>query len=283
MVKSIVAAAAALAFSAGAFAQAAVVEAVQYPAWLERDGLAVPLAPGTRLQSRDRVRTGADARVQVKLSEGSTVKVGSEAQLVVERVEEAGVFRAALHMVGGAIRFTTDAASAGKARNIEIKAKNVTAGVRGTDLWGKATEERDWIVLIEGRISVSAAGQPPVTLERPLDLYQKPRDGAAEVVKADPAQLEAWARETEIAADGAAARLGGGWRVVAAQLPSRDAARALARELRVAGFPAELQPGADKYFAVTLPHLASEAQARAAMAKLRGLPGVTLPKVDRMP
>lgn len=281
--KNTMAAIAAAMAIAAAHAQPATVEAVQYPAWLERDGLAVPLAPGTKLQARDRVRTGANSRVQVKLGEGSTVKVGENAQLVVERLEDASVFRAGLNMVTGAIRFTTDAASSGKARNVEIKAKNVTAGVRGTDLWGKATEDRDWVVLIEGRISVAAAGHPAVTLEKPLDLYQKPRDGAPEVVKADPAQLEAWARETDIAADGPAARLGGEWRVVAATLPSRDAGRKLVRELRTAGFPAELHPGPEKFVAVAVPHLASEPQARAVMAALRGLPGVMLPKVDRMP
>jgi len=65
-----------LAFHAPAHAQPAVVEAVQYPAWLERGGNAVPLTPGTALQSRDRLRTGANARVQLKLPEGSAVKLG---------------------------------------------------------------------------------------------------------------------------------------------------------------------------------------------------------------
>src|SRR4029078_1579350 len=45
----------------------AVVEAVQYPAWLERDGRSVPLTPGTVLHSNDQLRTGNNARVQLKL------------------------------------------------------------------------------------------------------------------------------------------------------------------------------------------------------------------------
>ena len=87
----------------------AVVEAVQYPAWLERGGSTVPLAPGTALQSNDRVRTGSNARVQVKMAEGSTVKLGENAKVTIERVENRGIFRAALNVLGGAFRFTTDA------------------------------------------------------------------------------------------------------------------------------------------------------------------------------
>ena len=41
----------------------AVVEAVQMPAWVERGGASIPLAPGMALRDRDRVRTGANARI----------------------------------------------------------------------------------------------------------------------------------------------------------------------------------------------------------------------------
>ena len=60
-----------LAASLGAMAQPVVVEAVQYPAWLERGGNSVPLTSGVELLSNDRLRTGGNARVQLKMSEGS--------------------------------------------------------------------------------------------------------------------------------------------------------------------------------------------------------------------
>ena len=150
----------------------AVVEAVQYPAWLERGGNAVPLTPGTALQAQDRLRTGTNARVQLKMPEGSAVKLGENAQFVIERVEDRGVFRAALSVLAGAFRFTTDAARKATKRDIEIKVKNATAGIRGTDLWGKSTDERDIVCLLEGKITVGSEGHPTVTLDQPLDFYQ---------------------------------------------------------------------------------------------------------------
>src|SRR5688572_29790003 len=159
----------ALAFAASA--QTVVVDAVQYPAWLERGGNAVPLTPGLQLESRDRLRTGANARVQLKLAEGSAVKLGENAQFVIERAENRGTFRAALSVISGAFRFTSGAYGTGRAREVGIKVKNVTVGIRGTDLWGKSTAERDWVVLLEGRISVGSEGHPTVTLDQPLDWY----------------------------------------------------------------------------------------------------------------
>lgn len=263
-----------------AWGQAATVEAVQYPAWLERGGRLVPLAPGTALQSQDGVRTGNNARLQLRLAEGSAVKLGENAQFVVERAESGGGgFRAALSVIAGAFRFTSAQV---RKRDVAIKVKNVTVGIRGTDLWGKSTDERDLVCLIEGSISVGSEGHPTVTLDKPLDFYQRPRGGAPEVAKVDPKQLEIWSAETEIAADGGAARAGGQWRVVAALFPDRDKALAFNRLVRANGYPSEVARAEDKY-AVQVPGLASEADARALMGNLRAIRGVTLPHVKGGP
>jgi hypothetical protein len=260
----------------------AVVEAVQYPAWLERSGNTVPLTPGTVLQANDQLRTGGNARVKLKLAEGSAVKLGENAKFTIERVENRGIFRATFNVLAGAFRFTTDALAKPRGRDVSIKVKNVTAGIRGTDLWGKSTDERDLVCLLEGKISVGAAGHPTVVLDTPLDFYQKPRDGAPQVAKVDAAQIEQWAAETEIAKDGAPARAGGTWRVVAGTFAQRDEALALNRRLRNGGYPSTVAAG-DKGFVVQIPGLAGEAEARALMANLRKERGVSLPTVSEMP
>ncbi|MEO5692571.1 MAG: FecR family protein [Usitatibacter sp.] len=271
-----------LAISGAALAQPVLVEAVQYPAWLERGGNAVPLTPGTRLEPKDLLRTGANARVRLKLAEGSAVKLGENAQFMIERAEDRGIFKAALSVIAGAFRFTTGTLAKRSQRDISIKVKNVTAGIRGTDLWGKSTEQKDLVCLLEGRISVGSEGNPTVTLDQPLDFYQKPRDGAPEVAKVDAAQVQLWAAETEISSAGAAATTAGQWRVVAAVKTVRDEARALRAGMRTAGFPAEiLQKG--KYFLVQVSGLTGEPEARALMAGIRDIRGVALPTVHEGP
>lgn len=267
--------------AAGAIAQPVVVEAVQYPAWLDRGGNSVPLTPGTALQGEDRLRTGDNARVQLKMREGSTVRLGEKAVFVIERVEERNIFRASLNVLAGAFRFTTDALRRSHGRDVAIKARNVTAGIRGTDLWGKSTDERDLVCLLEGKISVSASGHPTVTLDKPLDFYQKPRDGDPVVAKVDAKQVEEWSRETALSADGPVAKAGGQWRVVAAVFSNRDDALALNRSLRANGYPSEIA-SKQGYIAVHVPNLAGEPEARALMSNLRNVKGVSMPTVEPM-
>ena len=268
-----------LTLSGLATGQGAVVEAVQYPAWLERGGAAVPLTPGTTLRASDQLRTGNNARVQVKMPEGSTVKLGENAKFIIDKTETRGVFVATLSVLAGAFRFTTDALRKATRRDVTIKVKNVTAGIRGTDLWGKSTDERDLVCLLEGKIAVGSEGHPTVTLDQPLDFYQRPREGAPSVAKVDEKQIAIWAQETEMSPEGPGARVGGDWRVTAAVFPSRDDALAMNRRVRASGYPSEVvaREGA---FLVQIGGLAGEPQARALMANLRSIPGISMPVIQ---
>src|SRR5688572_33382436 len=67
-------------FAAQAQSAAATVDGVQMPAWLERDGKRVPLAPGIELRAGDRILSGSGARVAVKLAEGSVVRLGERSE-----------------------------------------------------------------------------------------------------------------------------------------------------------------------------------------------------------
>jgi hypothetical protein len=271
--------AAAMLAATAAAAQPARVEAVQYPAWLERGGYSVPLVPGTELRASDGVRTGANARAVVRLGEGSTVKLGENARFKLERVENRGIFRAALEVLAGAFRFTTQAIAKRRKRDITIKVSAITAGIRGTDVWGKSTGERDLVCLLEGRVSVQAEGREPVTLDQRYDFYQKPRDGEPEAARVDEKQVEIWSRETEIQPDGGAARVGGTWRVIASKFQRRDTALELRARLRAAGYPAQMVDEKNGVFRVDVPGLAGEREARAVMANLRAIRGVTIPSL----
>ena len=175
------------------------VEGVQNAAWLDRGGVAEPLVAGMEIRASDRVRTGTNARVQLLLGEGSAVKLGENAVLTIERAGSGGgIYRAALNVAQGAFRFTTGAAAGNLRREVDIRVRNITAGIRGTDLWGRSNAERDLVCLIEGRITVTADGAPAVTMSQPLDFFQKPRGAPALAVgKVDRRQLDEWARETE--------------------------------------------------------------------------------------
>jgi len=273
-----------LAISTCALAQpAAVIDGVQMPAWLERDGRRVPLAPGTELRAGDRITTGNGSRVLVKLAEGSVVKLGENGRLVLAEIRPAQeLFKAALQVLEGAFRFTTDIVQKARKREISVRVAQVTAGIRGTDFWGRSRDDRQVVCLIEGAIEVGADGEQAVTMDRPLQFYQREKGQTQPVGIVEVNQLAAWARETEIEAGKGAARVGGRFSVQLAAADTQDAALAVYDQARAAGFPAELAPrreGDKLVYHVRIRHLPSRAEAQALAGRLKGSFGVEEPRV----
>jgi uncharacterized cupin superfamily protein len=277
--------AAALIASAHAIGQpAAVVEGVQMPAWVERSGRTSPVAAGMALQAGDQVRTGAGSRLLVKLAEGSLVKLGENGTLrIAEMAPSKDVFKAALRVFEGAFRFTTDLAAKQRRREVNITVATVTAGIRGTDLWGRSRNEREIVCLIEGRIEVGAEGEQPVVMDQSRQFYVRDKGKTQPVGLVEPQQLNEWAKETEIERGKGAARLGGKWSVRLASAASQRDALAVYDQVRKAGYPAEIVPlkDADKRsYVVRIRNLPSKAEAAALGEALRGKHGVENPTVS---
>ncbi|MGH8667787.1 MAG: FecR family protein, partial [Burkholderiales bacterium] len=153
---------------------AAVIEGVQMPAWVERAGTRTPISPGMVLQPGDVIHTGANSRLLVRLSERSLVKLGENGQLRFSELSPTReIFRAALGVLQGAFRFTTDAAMKARRREVNITVATVTAGIRGTDLWGRSRDNTEIVCLIEGAIEVGAQGEPPVVMDQPRQFYRR--------------------------------------------------------------------------------------------------------------
>jgi hypothetical protein len=265
----------------------AVVEAVQMPAWMERRGVRSPLAAGTELQANDKVVTGGSARLLVKLAEGSSVKLGERAQLVIAdvRTRPDSVFVAALRVLEGAFRFTTDAAARVRSREVSVTVATVTAGVRGTDFWGKAAADRDVVCLIEGRIELQRAGDPNIEMADPLTFFVAPRgQPPLPVQPVNPDQLKQWAAETEVEAGRGVARRGGTWQVVLAANESQREALAVYVNVREAGYAATVEPllvQDRRIYEIRIRNLASQAEAQALANALSGRYGVTAPRVSQ--
>ncbi len=242
-------AAAMLLLSVAATADAAPdaeVESVQMPAWKVRADQRSPLEAGGLLRNGDRIETGPGSRALLRLGDGSVVKLGENVRFEMANVQGGGtgkrVFKATLSVVEGAFRFTTAAVYkfAGR-REIDVRFRTVTAGIRGTDLWGKSAADREIVCLIEGHIAVTRLNDAPVQMEQSQTVYQALASGGApQVAHVEPAQLAKWAAETEIAAGSGATRKGGKWRVYLQQSRSGDELAELSSRLAEAGYPARI-------------------------------------------
>lgn len=234
-----------LLFAGAGTAATVTVEAVVSPAWAERAGGGrEALAAGAVLRSGDRVLTGGGARALLRMPEGSAVKLGENASFGVSQLDDSGrgaarVVSGLLDVAQGAFRFTTRLFGAPQARrDLNIRVVTVTAGIRGTDLWGKGAAERDVVCLIEGSIEVQHRDER-FTMRDPLSFVVAGRDGTRQpVAPVAPAQLQEWATETEIAPASGASRRGGAGRVVVVAGVEEAAALRAAGQLRSAGYPA---------------------------------------------
>jgi len=268
---------------APAAAQTLTVEGVVSPAWVERGSARLPLAVGMQLNDRDRIITGSSARALLRMAEGSAVKLGENASLAVDNLADklaagsARLVTASLDVVRGAFRFTTGIFGRPAAgRDVKVRVSTVTAGIRGTDLWGKSDDRRDLVCLIEGSISVSHAQTGEFTMAEPLSFFVAPRnEKPLPVAAVDSKQLKEWAEETEIPAGGGGARRGGRYSVTASVSADQKSALAAYHALRAAGYPAVVRPlkkddGTFEY-RVRVQNLATQQDATATAAKLKAL------------
>lgn len=240
----------------------AMVSQLQQPTWVERDGNRSPLYPGGELRAGDLVVTGSTGKLLLRFAEGSDVEVGSGAtlrlqQLSLELVESQSLpveaansadrsemmFRGLMDVLRGAFRFTTTAAGLGKPRSIDISVGQMaTIGIRGTDVWGKADPDGDFVVLIEGTISVDRQGKPTLQMEDPQTIYRAPADQQATVNKVDGEDLQRWAKETALTAGDGVLSEQGRYGVSLASMQRDDYARFSHARFRRLGYAATLQP-----------------------------------------
>ncbi len=264
------------------------VELLQAPAWLIRDEARMPLALGAELMEGDRIETAANSRVILRLGEDSRIKLGAEADFEVSLIDDGktadGVFVAFFDVLKGAFRFTTTAIGKLRQRDIAVQLRTVTVGIRGTDVWGKAEDSRDFVVLLEGAVELDREGET-FQLDEPMSLFMAPRGEAPDPIgPVNPDELAIWAQETEPQAGAGIQKAGG---TVVLHLPTHTneaSAIALVDRLGEAGYSAtitELQVGGRSWFHVSQAQFASREDAMATLNAMQSLGGLEGAWLDR--
>ena len=208
---------------AGVNALAAVsVDSLNYPVWVERNGQSLPLAPGDRLRAGDVVQTGQYGRAWLGAEDGSVVKLGQDTRLVVNRAEirstdNGSVFDAALDVLKGAFRFTSGFFTPERpaSHRVNFKIGAITAGVRGTDIWGRSADKEDFVALIDGVIEVSSEGDTAKLMDQPLTLYRKQTGEPADAVQSVALEtVQRLGTETELDAEAGIANVAGEYQLM---------------------------------------------------------------------
>lgn len=268
---------------------AAVVEGLQLPAWLERNGRRDSLTLGMSLQPQDTVETGPGARLLMQLQDGTLVRLGENASLTLTELEPAasgqGIFSSLLNVVRGAFRLTSAKLARQRKSNLEINIASLTLGVRGTDVWGKAASDRDIVCLIEGHIDVEDnTNNTAFEMTQGLTFYISPHGQPPLPVQPVPsAKLEEWSQETNLTEGMGILRVDGGWTVHLLSFPQRGAANDARQKLSKAGYAAVVRQARSNqgtWYRVSVPGFLNKAEAQAFQANIIRKFGITTPWIS---
>jgi len=113
---------------------------------------------GAPIQMGDRLRTGANARLQVTFRDNSVLTLGEQANVVVDRYvfdPEQSKGEILLKSTQGALRF-----AGGKLKQMTDKKIGVTTpvaalAVRGTEFWAGPIDGQYGVLLLKGKVDVS--------------------------------------------------------------------------------------------------------------------------------
>lgn len=228
-------------------ATAAQVEALQTPAWVERAGQRQPLRPGMTLAAADVIETGKGARLLLRFGDGSLLRVGADARLVIEKLTDAGTgveppgLAASVDVSRGAVHLTTGQSGRAARRELELRVGATRIAIDGTDLWARLRDGVATVCLVEGRIGVRHPVRGEFVMDQALTFFIAPATGEPHpVAPVEAGQLAKWSAETELQLGQGVLLPGGGWIVQLGSYERETDARRLERQLLDAGLPVEV-------------------------------------------
>lgn len=222
------------------------VTAVMSPAWLVHAGNSTPMKPGMQVGDGDTLRTGAGGRVYVDLPEHSRVKLGENTEfatpsMVMTQDQRGTMFKAALHILKGVFRFTTSLVGKSEHRHVDIQVGVATIGVRGTDVWGRASTDGSLVALLEGKAEMSMPGQAaPMAMDQPMHYMMMPAQGQMQMnLPVSQENMSDWSAQTDVQQGGGVLSSDGQWTVALISSSSDVDAKRLMKKLADAGYPSE--------------------------------------------
>ncbi len=108
----------------------------------------------------DQLRTGEDARLEIRLADGTVLTLGENNQMRIDRfVFEPGGARNRLQLFSaGAFRMVTGGVSFRNGGRVTVRTRAAQLGVRGTDFWGGPIDGQSGVFLLDGAVLVTTTG-----------------------------------------------------------------------------------------------------------------------------
>lgn len=129
------------------------VARLQAQASATRDGTTRPLTVSQSIFTNDLLRTGPDARLELRLSDASVLTLGENAELAIEDFANEMLDSRMRFRVAGPFRFISGIIPRRNREGVRFATPHATIGIRGTEFWGGPFDGYS-ILVIEGAITV---------------------------------------------------------------------------------------------------------------------------------
>ena len=116
-----------------------------------------PATVGSPVHMSDRLRTGANARLEVTFNDNSKLTLGENANVVIDRYvynPNKSSAQVVLNSAHGALRFAGGKIEEMSHKNIVVNTPNAAMAVRGTHFWAGPINGKYGVLLLSGKVGV---------------------------------------------------------------------------------------------------------------------------------
>ena len=113
---------------------------------------------GTSVHMDDRLRTGANARLQITFNDDSSLTLGENANVVIDRFvynPKKSTADVVLSATQGAFRFAGGKIERMQHKNVVVNTPHSALAVRGTHFWAGPVKGKYGVLLLKGNVRVS--------------------------------------------------------------------------------------------------------------------------------
>ncbi|MBF0311655.1 MAG: FecR domain-containing protein [Magnetococcales bacterium] len=158
------------------------VDSVSGEASIVRTGVTIPVTQGMPLMEGDIVQTGTKGSVGLIYADKSTVALGDNGRLVIEKMEfdpAAGTGKSSTSVVQGVFSFTSGAVAKLGPANMVFKTPVAEIGIRGTTVAGQAAAEGKENTITLMKDADGGVGQISVTNSAGTQLLTQPNQSTS--------------------------------------------------------------------------------------------------------
>jgi hypothetical protein len=223
----------------------AKVETVQFPAWVERGGVKAAIKAGWAIYTSDRISVGPDGRLELSVVGEGRMNIAGGTDIAMTAAYEAtgGPEPSLLRLQRGSFRFSAPMVRQGTPGLLIEIGQGIQANVMGGNVFAKADNDEDTLVLLDGWVQVSGEKLNPGSM-RTNDTYLRvPRIGRANPVAATSGdRIARWLSGTELVKGRPLLDAGGAWDVSLNSGYNLKLLETMACRIQSRGYPSEIYP-----------------------------------------